>query len=295
VRNKRKAPLVLAAQPAAAPSILPRAALEMVRAEAEGLPDERVRVVHTEPLIAAGKVRALGPRLRSLREQLAALPGFDLERFDRLDLYASAVMAAHTRVGTSRRRDLELSAIAKEGFALRANLLSDARALARRRLIEAGPLKRLHRPSGYTHLAFDLYVLAQVLRQAWPAIAGRTATTEADLSRADALAAAITERAERRNHTPEALAQARSLRDRVFTLLVDTYEDARVAIAYLRRAEHDAHKFAPPLRRNKRARKRKSVADAPTGSTLQASASPGPSATLTPSGGLVPATLERAS
>ena len=99
MRAKRKARLVLGPLPSVSFDVRLREALERVRAAAESVLDHQVRVVHIDMLTAAGKVRAVAPRLRTLRDQLAALPGFDVARFDRLD-----TCARRSSTQTSSRR-----------------------------------------------------------------------------------------------------------------------------------------------------------------------------------------------
>jgi hypothetical protein len=242
-----------------------RDAYEQLRAEAASLPGERVRPVRIDVPGAYSVARYACPRLAELRSELAAMPGFDLQRFDRLPLYARAAMHAHVDARITVGRDRDLTKLAALGFALRNQLLASARLLVPRKIIHAEVLKKLHRPSGYAHLASDLMVLAQVYRNVWSQIDGSTLITAQDLADANRIADEIYARAGARKRTPEEIRAARAMRDRMFTLFVEAYEDTRIAVQYLRRNTGDADKFAPPLTRRKRKKKSKARASAGSG------------------------------
>lgn len=74
---------------------------------------------------------------------------------------------------------------------LREVLLSTARALSKRRLIEAGRLRNMRRASGAVAVGQHLAILAVVLREAWPAIENKAPITLADLDNAELLHAQL--------------------------------------------------------------------------------------------------------
>jgi hypothetical protein len=240
--------------PALLSTTTPRArALPQLAPMLAAVPRHRVRRVHIAPIRVVSILSAFAPRIASLRELIASsLPTFDLAHVDNLPLLARGLREAHTALELCERGDPDLPRLAAIGFELRRSLVIAARALVAHRYLDARPLKHLHRPSGYVHLAADLDLLAEIFRQAWPRIRGKTAITLANLHRAETLAFKLSQRGGARRRTPLALREARDRRARAFTLAVTSYEEARAAVQFLRRAEGDADHFAPPLVRRKR-------------------------------------------
>lgn len=174
------------------------------------------------------------------------LPKFNLANYDNLVTYALAAAQADTVLrATSRGVDYqELLAPLDE---TRAILKSDIEALARRGLIDGTRLSELRGPSGHRNLGYDVMLCCTILRSHWSTIAGRTAVTEAELTKAEEHAARLVAAVARREPgatTPPAAAETRL---RAFTLMMNAHAEVRRAFGYLRFAEGDVDRILPSL------------------------------------------------
>jgi hypothetical protein len=228
-------------------AISPSEAYARVRRELAAIPaNERLQV----NLDVHSTLRVVGcalPNLSALREQIkTALPVFDLVTFDKLEDYALALSYAHTRYLLAGRRPPELRPVAAEAARVRDTLLEEAVALANHGLVPEAVFDRLSRRTGYKNLAHDLHVLSGVLREHWPQIRRKCATTSADLNRANQLATRLLRAGERRHGPSEATLAWDSCR-RAFTLFVRAYAQARYAVRCLRQRHGDAISSVPSL------------------------------------------------
>jgi hypothetical protein len=97
---------------------------------------------------------------------------------------------------------------------------------------------------GYKNIAQDLQALSTALRENWSNIRGKSPLTADDVQIASRVALRLTRMIGLREQGPVLFAAAQDLRLRAFTLLFQTYEEARAAVGYLRRREHDADSIA---------------------------------------------------
>jgi hypothetical protein len=186
--------------------------------------------------------------IRSFRAAITGtLPTFDLTTLDRLETYALATAHAHAVYASASASPEPLTKLMRACTSLRDTLHADATALAKRGLVAESLLRRFRSSIGYKSVAFDILGLSALLRRAWPQIEGKTALTLAELDRAElaaeGLLAALGERVRARG----ALAEVVQLRRRLFTLLLDAWDQARRAISYLRWNEGDLEHIAPSL------------------------------------------------
>jgi hypothetical protein len=71
--------------------------LQAVEHAAAALRREDLSIVNVDIGAAATRAVSVVPTLRPLRASMASLPGFEIQNFDRLELYAQALMAIHTK------------------------------------------------------------------------------------------------------------------------------------------------------------------------------------------------------
>jgi hypothetical protein len=219
-------------------------------------PDEVVSV-NVDVLSAVATTFGAAQRLRSHRDLIRQLPGFDLARFDRLDEYAMALGYAHGRHETARRPDYGLPGLYQEAARLRTLLHVDVTALIGRGFVSAEASRKYTGLNGYQNVASDLQILARVLRDRWPVAQGKCAAQQAEVDRAFLLMERILRASGHREQDARHVPEAADLRARAFTLLVRAYEDARRAICFLRREQGDAEDVVPSLfLRKGRSRKR---------------------------------------
>jgi hypothetical protein len=239
------------AKPEAAQTPRFRDAYENLLEEFEHVrPDELIAMSVDVPTAVTTVLGAI-PEIRALRPQIVAeLPRLDIARFDKLEAYALATAHAHALfLGASEPRE-SMERLVQGGISIREVIVADATALAQRRLIDGHRLRELRGVNGYRNLAFDLFVLSAIMREAWPKIAGATALELVELDQAELIADKLLTAVGQREQGPAVAAAYAESRQRAFTLLVAAYEEARRAIAFLRWHQGDAEEIAPSLYEN---------------------------------------------
>lgn len=222
-------------------------ALEEIRAELAQLPEHELLHQNVVPVAALVTIRGVYRALMGLRAEMLRLPDFDIANLDRLELYALAFVGAQAHCDALRESNREPEAVKAEAEALRAQLHSDVKALVLRKVIPPQRIQKLSRRRGYEQVASDLLLLTAVFRCHFDAIAGKCATTEQELVRAEALAHSLTIVVSRRREPLEAVGDALEVRKRAFTLFMRAYSQVRRAVQYLRSEHGDADRLAPPL------------------------------------------------
>jgi hypothetical protein len=154
----------------------------------------------------------------------------------------------------------DIVALNAEAIAMRETLRSDATALANRGLIAREQLATFQGLVGYKNVGFDLIDWANVMRDHWNAIQGKTALTAAEVQKAKELGVRLVRAAGLREQAPQFQAEAARIRQQALTLLLNAYDETRRAIGYLRWHEKDAEAIAPSLYAG---RIRKPAEDAP--------------------------------
>ena len=188
------------------------------------------------------------PAIRALRPRVVAeLSQFDVARFDNLETYALALGHAHAGYMAASQPVESLDALSEEGAVLRDLLLSDANALAGRRLVDRDRLKQLKGVRSYRNLAFDLLTLARLFRDVWPSVQGKCAVQMNEIQRAEALADRILQAVGHREQAPTTVVEAAEIRQRAFTLFMGAYEHVQRAVRFLRWDAEDWDDIAPSI------------------------------------------------
>ncbi len=204
--------------------------------------------VNLDIIAAVNTAAGVIPELKALRSRIVLeLPHFDVAAFDRLHLYAMAAAYAHTMhlVAAGRRDDLR--PMLEEAVKLRHLLLSDAKALAARGILNGEVLKRLKGATGYKNVQTDLQMLVNVFKASWARIQGKCAVTEDEMARGGKLVAWLMEVVGLREQGHAELEESAEMRARAFTLFTRTYDDARRAVGFLRRKHRDVDDIVPSL------------------------------------------------
>lgn len=205
-------------------------------------------------------IEAVTPRIAPHRATIVEeLPKFPIQNIDQLGQYALALGHAHTTYCNSMKPSPILQALAEKAAPMREILVSEATTLIKRRVFPSNLLDNLQGPNGYRNLATDLLLIADKLRANFDAISKRTTLTLAELTEAENLAAQMNHEIGLRQQSSEGQAQAARDRQAAYTLTVKAYEQARAALAYVRREHGDADDIAPSLyagRNNSNAKKK---------------------------------------
>jgi hypothetical protein len=234
-----------------------------------------VVTVVSRVLGALGLVR---PMQQEIQQRL---PEFDPGLLERLDGYARALFHLHANCERRRRLDSDMLAAVAEARRLRAQFLSDATALANRGLLDKVVLRRFAGNRNRLEIAWALSALAQVFRNRWDAIGGRTVVTLEEIEQAERLALDLTVALGRRDRGPGSRRERQLLRAQAFTLVVRQYDQLRRALSYLHWGDERYKRVALSLYADRKKRHR-DAKDKPK---------PEPSATLTLATGAEPAPL----
>jgi hypothetical protein len=267
-----------------------REVYQQLNSEISSVPTSNLITINIDVPTAIATVLGVWPKVQNLRPRVAALPEFDLQRFDGLENYALATAHAQTLHQAASSPPPPIEQLVESGVALRDVLLADASALSRRQLIDGQRLKELKGSTGYLDLAFDLSILAAVMRGGWSEISDKTAVTLAELDRAEVLGERLLVAIGKRSQSPVDAAATSLNRQRAFTLMVNAYDQVRRAVTYLEWDVGDQDILAPSLYAGRAAR-RKGAPSAEQPAPTAATPAPGvtaPAATPAPSAPEVP-------
>jgi hypothetical protein len=260
--------------------------------EIEAFPSDQLQLINIDIPSAVATLLGALPRLREQREVLGQLVGFDVARFDKLEVYARALTYAHRLFLIASQPPDDLKALHEEAVQLREVLFRDASAAVARGWIPALAIDDLRGTVGYKNTAHDLGILVGVLQENWAKVAGKCGTTEQELAYADKLMFHILRVFGVRENGPEGMAEVTEMRLRAYALFVLAYDDVRQAILFLRRQSGDADRIAPTLYGPRAPRSKKEEASAPPaeGSEAASESPPNAGATSSPSGAATVAT-----
>jgi hypothetical protein len=187
------------------------------------------------------------PEIGVYREAMSTLPGLDAGKLQGLEEYAQAAAEAHSRWVTTMRPPEDIVALNAQALTTREMLRSDATALANRGLIAQEQLALFKGLVGYKNVAFDLINWANLMRDSWSSIQGKTALTAAEVQQAKQLGERLVRAAGLREQAPLFQAEAARIRQQAMTLLMGAYDETRRAIVFLRWHDNDADSIAPSL------------------------------------------------
>ena len=242
-KSTKSAPKKPAAPPKAA------AAFTKVEAEMDALKPGELAVINID--IPHSVAIALGvlPNLAPLRPMfLEHLPKQPIALFDKLETYALAAWYAHLLALPGAGPSNPIKVLLEEAVPLRANLLGDALALARRGLLDANIVEDIRAGQGNVDIANDLVALSALFAGSWNEISDKTAATEAEFTRAGNLGPLLLAALGVREHgAAPSPADAADRRARAFTLFSIAYNEIRRSVCFLRWNEGDADEIVPSL------------------------------------------------
>jgi hypothetical protein len=203
------------------------------------------------------------PQIRSFSDQIAdELVKFDRTNIDQLETYTLATAHAHALYLSASAPPEAVVKLQADATALRDMLYSDAVALANRGLVSGARLGEFKGAVGYKNVAFDLLGLTALLREAWPQIQGNTALKSEELDKADLIGEQLVNAVGTREQNG-ATTEVTQLRQRVFTLFLNAYDEVRRAVSYLRWHEDDVDGIMPSLYAGRTRRKTDVPAEPP--------------------------------
>lgn len=247
------------------------AAYERVAAELDALPSDRVGTVTLEVSTAVSTVLGASVKLAGLRGDIAAkLPAHPTKAIDRLTDYALAAQYAYLQsFGAPTASPDRVRELLTEASALRQRLLVVAEMLAALGLIDATRIAEIRSGTGHVDTANDLIALGATFANDWSKLAGHIPLQEAEIDRAAVLGTellvALGVRRAGADGEPDAKGWA-DRKNRALRLMVDAYDEARQAVAYLRWKQGDIDAYTPSLfsRRRRPSRPGEAPSDEPT-------------------------------
>jgi hypothetical protein len=235
-----------------------RSAYEQTAPDRAGLAEEQLLPVNADVPsvvhIAIGAVR----HIASLRSKMTDLP-VDLALIDRVEAYAHATGYAHAVFVVATDPPADLQSVYESCIQARALLRSDASNLALHGIVNPEAITQLNGDTGHRNVGYDLLSLVAIHRAAKAASAGRTAVLEDTLIRAEEGASRLLDMVAKRETQLKEQADVVNQRRRAFTLLLNAYDEAQQAVAFLRWKQKDVEKFTPSLFATKGAGRPKST------------------------------------
>lgn len=208
--------------------------------------------------------------VETLREaMISSLSLPPLEELSKVRDYALATLFAHLQIMPTRIQ-AQLALLREEAAPLRERLLISAEALAHFGLFDPDEVAHIRAGTGPLDAAEDLVALVGLFRRHWSVVSGKTAVTEAELTRAGELGPQILEalgnKTVGRVGRDDAIDWA-ARRNRAFRLLVRCYDEIRRAVTYVRWRQGDSDRFAPTLYQRRRTRAATAPAANPSSGT----------------------------
>lgn len=228
-------------------TLTPARALEMRRDALMSIPDEELDAPLTvNAASAADRIESALPKILALRPAIEEELG---ERampvLDELPIITKATQQAVIEQAAAK----SFSDMSAEGDELREEhelLLNDAVSLAGHGHLDKSRVE-LGRPAqGYKMRVTSVLVLVKLFREAWPRLTGKTLLTRERLDTIEAKADDMRRRLNLReggNDTPD----EESLTARALSKLVETYEETRRIVTFVRWHHGDADEIAPSL------------------------------------------------
>jgi hypothetical protein len=257
-----------------------REAFERLLPLVRAVPEAELLAIITDVKASVTTVLGAWAEIRNLRpEFVKQLPTFDIGVFDRLESCALALGFAHTEYQTATEPSASLVALSDQVVKMRDLLLSEVNTLILRELVDPKAIKDLKGGTGYKNVAFDLFALANVFKKNWAKVSARTTLKSEDLDRAENLADKLVTTVGLKEQAPVVSAEAVRDRQAAYTLLMNTYEEVRLAIGFIRRKQGDVDSIAPSLYQGRGPTSKKKEAPEPeiVPPTAPAATAPAPS------------------
>lgn len=228
------------------PATLGGPALEAVRDELLAIDERDLLTLNVEVSAAATLIIGAAPLIRRYRAALVAQFGEEMTAaaLDRLELVARAALQAHA-VYRALESGTDVQQLSADVVKYREVLVAEARTLILRGVLPRGVVGELQGTKGFRNQYLDLMQLTSVMTEHWATVGPQTGLELAYVQQAEAAAHALVDAIGARSLASQS--PAAELRQRAFTLMASTYDDARRLISFLRWKRGDADRIAPSL------------------------------------------------
>lgn len=236
-------------------------------APAQAIPEDRVdRNLNVEIPYLVTTVLGSEAKLKTLRDRCVAdMPREDPTVFDVVASQALALLYARALHQSSTQPTLPLTQISDRAVQWHNILSAGAQFAITRGLLNSGVLRDLRGTVGYRNLGADVVMLIALFRNNEAVLAGRTGVSREDLDEAEALAYQMLSAVGERDQKPATVATTLDVRQRLYTLFSETWDDILRIVTYLRWDHGDAHEHAPSVHGPRNRKSAKEEAEPETG------------------------------
>jgi hypothetical protein len=234
-----------------------RAALDSKRDALTNMaPADVIEAPRLDASLAAGIVIGSLPRIAKHRDEIVAQFGdAGAAVIDDLPVVAYATEQSQIELAAAED-DSDLREMSRDLAEEHQLLVTDADALANRKVIERTRIDAGRSVQGYRTLVNSTLVLVSMFRSSWSSVEGKTPLTAEDLDRIEIKAQRMLKRLHERDQRSTRM-PAVDLRARALTMLIRRYAEARRMITYVRWSHEDADEIAPSLYSGRRGRNKR--------------------------------------
>lgn len=238
-----------------------------VAADVEAVSEDDLETVNRDEdfvvTTVLGAMRHVEPHL----DALSKLPGLDMTRIRKLADYADALLYWNASSTYAPTMKPEVIAMIDEAIILRERTLHDLSSLVQHGVLPGSLLEGFGGTAAYRKVARDVIGLSNLVHERWADIQGKSMISLEKMDQASTLGRTIMQAIGDREGAKASVARDVMPKNKAYTLVVRTYGELRLALAYLRRVEGDADKIAPSLFALRHGRKKADANDASEAST----------------------------
>ncbi|MBL8683799.1 MAG: hypothetical protein JNK05_31795 [Myxococcales bacterium] len=231
-----------------APSTAPIDELEVARIATKpavmALAASSVRPYNLDAPFVASLVGNAWPAIEPYVSKMAELPGFDRALVTGVRAASMALLLVDGRIP---RKSAPSASQLTEATNARRMLVSAAKPLADRGLLDSAIVDRATGGKGYLDVGHGLLMLASEFVAKWSKVDGQTVVTVSEIEHAQKLGHALLQSATPRSDRDDQAEALEDERARLATLVIEGWTEIRAALGWLRRREGDVNVIAPSL------------------------------------------------
>jgi hypothetical protein len=238
------------------PLARPRAAYQRLSAEIDAVPDESLVLITLDIATCVATAHGVLPEVRTFDAEIRQLPNFDVANYEKLEDYALALKHADTLYVAASMPPEDLAVLLDRAVKARELLLSNIQTFIVHDLIPERREGELDRTLGHRGLVNDVERFAEIVRESWPKVQGKTPLTRAQLDEFETLSDRLLTALGLKAQSEEVVAESTLRRQRAFALFLRAYNEVRRAVSFLRWNHGDVDSIIPSLYSVKGGRKK---------------------------------------
>lgn len=186
-------------------------------------------------------------RLPTFESQLRGLAGFPIDQVLTLHDLVLALHIAQARYLSASTPPEELPELLAKASRWREIMIADVKTLILRGFLSSDALNDFSGSIGYKNVAFDVSGLAQLYKGNWNVLGGKSGLALTEIEEAASLGLTLAEGVASREPETAEGPSAAEIRQRIFTLFYNTYDELRRGMTFLRWHEGDVDSLVPSL------------------------------------------------